>query len=49
MNKRNQPPRTTFMAFKTSAPDAQRLKEAAAKQGKPVSTLIHETLKKHVK
>jgi len=49
MPKRNANPRTSKLTFKTSANDVNRIKEAAAKQGKPVSTLIHETLKKHIK
>ena len=49
MNKRNTNPRTTLMNFKTSAKEATRIREVAAKQGKPTSTLIHETLQKHLK
>jgi len=49
MNKRNTNPRTTLMNFKTSAKEAMRIKEVAAKKGKPASTLIHETLQKHLK
>ena len=42
------PPRTTLMNFKTSAPDAKRLKEAAAKQGVTVSTFINNAVLKAI-